>query len=278
MQTLDRATATSTALVTDIPVLTEAAADLIAKAAEAEAIARGAAPVIAVVDHGGTLITLRRPDAAQVASVDVAIDKARTAAIFRRPSKDFEDQTRNGRVAALALHGAVSLQGGVPIVYQDRVIGAIGVSGASSADEDQELAVIGANAAALFDAVNPVGVFHAEAEVVTRKFMTGGLLLDAEAYKVDAGRRVAAGEVELHTYVTDVMYVLEGEASVVTGGDVMDRRQVGPGEYRGSSLVGGSVQQLRKGDVMVVPQGIPHWFQAVSGPLQYYVVKVVQAH
>jgi glc operon protein GlcG len=203
MQTLHRTT--STELVTQKPILTEAAADLAARAAEAEAIARGVAPVIAVVDDGGTLITLRRPDAAQVASVDVAMDKARTAAIFRRPSKDFEDQTRSGRVAALALHGAVSLQGGMPIVYQDQVIGAIGVSGASSADEDQELAVIGANSAAMFDHVSMAGVFHADAETVTRRFMTGGLLLDTDMYKVDAGRRVAAGEVELHTYVTDVM-------------------------------------------------------------------------
>jgi glc operon protein GlcG len=206
------------------------------------------------------------------------MDKARTAAIFRRPSKDFEDQTRNGRVAALALHGAVSLQGGIPVMYQDHVIGAIGVSGASSADEDQELALIGANAAAIFERSDEGGVFHADAATVARRFMTGGLLLDTEMYKVDAGRRVAAGEVELHTYVTDVMYVLEGEATVVTGGEVVDRRQVALGEYRGSSLTGGTAQPLRKGDVMVVPQGVPHWFQSVSGPLQYYVVKVVQAH
>ena len=57
------------------------------------------------------------------------------------------------------------------------------------------------------------------------------------------GRRVAAGEVELHTYVTDVMYVITGEATVVTGGEVLDRRQVGPGEYRGSALVGGTAQR-----------------------------------
>src|SRR5919202_3621993 len=162
-------------LVTEKVVLTEAGADLVARAAEAEAAARGVAPVIAVVDDGGTLITLRRPDDAQVASVGVSIDKARTAAIFRRPSKDFEDQTRHGRPAALALHGAVALQGGVPIIYQDSVIGAIGVSGASSADEDQELATIGAKAAALFDMLlNSGSVFHAEAETVAAKFKTGG--------------------------------------------------------------------------------------------------------
>jgi glc operon protein GlcG len=266
-------------LVTDKVVLTEAGADLVARAAEAEAHARGVAPVIAVVDDGGTLITLRRPDGAQVASVGVSIDKARTAAIFRRPSKDFEDQTRHGRPAALGLHGAVALQGGMPIIHQDRVIGAIGVSGASSADEDQELATIGANAAALFEVLPDSGsVFHADARAVTAKFQTGGLLVDSPMYKVDAGRRIAAGEVELHTYVTDIMYVLEGEATVVTGGEIMQRRQVGPGEYKGASIEGGSTQQLKKGDVMVVPQGVPHWFASVSGPLLYYVVKVAQAH
>src|SRR5918911_787436 len=115
-------------VVAERTVLTEAGADIVAAAAEAEAKARGVAPVIAVVDVHGNLITLRRPDGAQVASVQVSIDKARTAAIFRRPSKDFEDQTQNGRVAALALHGAVALRGGVPIVYEREVVGAIGVS------------------------------------------------------------------------------------------------------------------------------------------------------
>ena len=83
---------------------------------------------------------LVRPDAAQVASVEVTTDKARTAAIYRRPSKDFEDQASGGRPSALHLARAVPLQGGMPIEYDGEVIGAIGVSGARSADEDQELA------------------------------------------------------------------------------------------------------------------------------------------
>jgi len=78
--------------------------------------------------------------------VDVATDKARTAAIYRRPSKDFEDQATHGRPSALHLARAVPLQGGVPISYQGSVIGAVGVSGASSPDEDQELVLIGAEA------------------------------------------------------------------------------------------------------------------------------------
>ena len=112
-------------------------------AAEAEAKQRGATVVIAVVDDGGQLILLERLDDTQVASVEVAIGKARTAAIFRRPSKVFEDQVKNGRVAALALPGATPLQGGIPITVEGKVIGAIGASG-NSPQEDEEIALAGA--------------------------------------------------------------------------------------------------------------------------------------
>jgi glc operon protein GlcG len=131
-----------------VPALTYEGARLAAEAAGAEATERGVAPVASVVDADGNLIYLWRPDAAQVASVEVATDKARTAAIYRRPSKDFEDQASNGRPSALHLARAVPLQGGIPIVADGTVVGAIGVSGASSADEDQELALIGAEAVA----------------------------------------------------------------------------------------------------------------------------------
>lgn len=128
-------------------VLTLDAAKRIAAAAEAEARRRGATVVIAVVDDGGYLLVLERLDDTQVASVDVGIAKARTAAIFRRPSKVFEDQVKNGRVAALALPGAVALQGGVPIIVDGKVVGAIGVSG-NSPQEDEDIAKVGADYAA----------------------------------------------------------------------------------------------------------------------------------
>src|SRR5713101_2110643 len=124
-------------------VLTLNAAKKIAETAEIEATKRGATVVIAVVDDGGHLILLERLDDTQVASVDVAIGKARTAAIFRRPSKVFEDQIREGRVAALALPGATPLQGGIPITVEGKVIGAIGASG-NSPQEDEEIALAGA--------------------------------------------------------------------------------------------------------------------------------------
>src|SRR5712691_3820735 len=132
----------------EVPALTYEGARQAAEAAGAVADERGVAPVVAVVDAGGDLIYLLRPDAAQVASANVSIDKARTAAIYRRPSKDFEDQASNGRPSALHLARAVPLQGGMPILKDGEVVGGIGVSGASSADEDQELSVIGARALA----------------------------------------------------------------------------------------------------------------------------------
>jgi glc operon protein GlcG len=129
-----------------VSTITYEGARAVADAVAAEASARGVAPVAAVVDRDGELVFLWRPDAAQVASVAVAGDKARTAAIYRRPSKDFEDQAANGRPSALHLARAVPLQGGLPIVHDGAVAGAIGVSGASSAAEDQELAGLGAAA------------------------------------------------------------------------------------------------------------------------------------
>jgi glc operon protein GlcG len=132
---------------TSTPALTQHGARIAADAAAAAATARGVWPVVTVVDAGGELMYLWRPDRAQVASVRVATDKARTAALYRRPSKEFEDQAAQGRPSALHLAQAVPLQGGVPIMHRGHVAGAVGVSGAASAGEDNELAVLAADAA-----------------------------------------------------------------------------------------------------------------------------------
>ena len=132
------------AIVRTRRTIDNAGADAVIAAAEEHANRNGYRVVICVVDPSGELVAMRRTEGAQIASSRVAIDKARTAAIYRRPSKDFEEQASGGRPSALHLARAVPLQGGMPIVHDGEVVGAIGVSGASSADEDQELAEIGA--------------------------------------------------------------------------------------------------------------------------------------
>lgn len=132
-------------LTLDKKVLSLAAARKIVAAAEAEARARTLGVVIVVVDDTGNVIMLTRMDTAQVASVNVGIGKARTAAIYRRPSRVFEEQIKNGRIAALALADATPLQGGVPIVIDGKVVGAVGVSG-DSPQADEEIAIAGARA------------------------------------------------------------------------------------------------------------------------------------
>src|SRR5262249_56256282 len=95
----------------------------------AKALEEGSGVVIAVVDPSGELIGLRRTPGAQIASSRVALDKARTAAIFVRPSREMEEQVSSGRLGALALHGAACLTGGIPLKVDGETVGAIGTSG-----------------------------------------------------------------------------------------------------------------------------------------------------
>jgi mannose-6-phosphate isomerase-like protein (cupin superfamily) len=80
--------------------------------------------------------------------------------------------------------------------------------------------------------------------------------------------------VELHARTVDVMHVVEGEATVVTGGELVDAREVAPGEIRARAVRGGTAQDLRPGDVLSIPSGVPHQFTAVSDRFTYFVVKV----
>ena len=250
-------------------------AKTVAAAAQAEAQKRNATVVIAVVDDGGYLILLQRLDDTQVASSEVAIAKARTAAIFRRPSKVFEDQIRNGRIATLALPGAAPLQGGLPLTYEGKVVGAIGVSG-NSPQEDEDVAKIGV---ARFDALfAPQAGTYLDKEKVSSAFAKGAPLLETEGYKVHASRRDTPGLAEVHLWETDVIYVLEGGATFVPGGTIVDGKTTMPGEIRGPSINGGETHQLVKGDVFIVPNGVPHLFKEVSAPFLYFVVKPISGH
>jgi len=103
---------------------------------------------IAVVDEGGHLLAAERLDGTFAAGAHISIGKARTAALFKRSTKSFEDVINKGRTAMTTLNDFTPLQGGVPIIIHGQVIGAVGVSGAASAQQDEELALAGANALA----------------------------------------------------------------------------------------------------------------------------------
>ena len=120
----------------------------IAAGAAAESKKNGWRMAIAVVDNHGFLVYYERMDDTQTGSVDVAIDKAKAAALYRRPTKAFEDGVAKGRNALLGLRGATPIEGGIPIMTGGKVIGAIGVSGAN-ADQDAAAAAAGIKSAGL---------------------------------------------------------------------------------------------------------------------------------
>ena len=125
-----------------------AEAKAVAAAAHDKAVENGWNVVIALVDEGGYLHYLERMDGAQMASVLIAQEKARTAALFRRPSKELEEAIASGRQAMLAMPGATPLEGGVPLIYRGELVGAIGVSGVRSF-QDGLIAQAGADHLAL---------------------------------------------------------------------------------------------------------------------------------
>lgn len=117
-------------------------------------------------------------------------------------------------------------------------------------------------------------VTYIESGAVAGAFEKGAPLVEVAGYKIHASRREAPGMAEIHTRDTDILYVLEGTATMVTGGTVPAAKTIGPDEIRGPAIEGGETRVLRKGDVLIVPNGTPHWFRDVQGPFLYYVVKV----
>ena len=117
-------------------------------------------------------------------------------------------------------------------------------------------------------------VTYIEGSKTAAAFAKGVPLLEVEDYKVHASRRTAPGMAEIHERDTDIIYVLEGTATFVTGGHVIDGKMTANEEIRGASIDGGNTVRLARGDFIVVPAGTPHWFKEVGGTLLYYVVKV----
>jgi glc operon protein GlcG len=267
------------AQVSEKKVLTLDGARQAIAAAVSEAKKNKTTGVIAVVDDGGNLMALERIDNTFSAGANISIGKARTAVLFKRPTKAFEDIIGKGRTAMVALKDFTPLQGGVPIMVDGQIVGGIGVSGAASAQQDEELAIAGANAFTPRKGGNTAApaVTYLPRDKVAAAFAKGSPLVEVGSYKVHASHRSEAGKVEVHTKDTDIIYVVDGSATLVTGGTVVDPKTIEADEIRGASIRGGETRQIIKGDVIVVPNGVPHWFQNVPAPLNYYVVKVTEA-
>jgi glc operon protein GlcG len=243
--------------------------------------------VIAVVDEGGNLMALERLDGTFAMGATISVGKARTAVLFKKPTRFFEELINKGRTAMTAVDGFTPLIGGIPITVDGQVVGGIGVSGAASATQDEELAIAGANAISNHD-MNSTSAQPGSANLATSAifvdrrdvaaaFAKDGTLAENAGYKVNASRRDGPGQAEIHTRATDVIYVVEGTATFITGGKAIDPKEVAPNEIRGRAIEGGEAHQIAKGDVVVVPAGVPHWFKEVRGPFLYFVCKPISA-
>jgi glc operon protein GlcG len=246
---------------------------------------------IAVVDEGGNLLAMERLDGSFAASANIAIGKARTAALFKKPTKVFEDAIKGGRTSMVTLGGDLPnftpLQGGVPLEWEGKVVGAIGVSGAASAQQDEELALAGAKSLESMDTAamangHALPVTYIDSKAVKTAFNKGAVLVGEDEkmmhadrnYMVHASHRDKPGIAEIHQLDTDIVYVLEGTATLVTGGQAVDTKEIAPNELRGKYIDGGETRKLVPGDVVIIPNNVPHWFKEVSAPFNYYVVKV----
>ena len=183
-------------------------------AAEVEARHDGTnTAAIAVVDDGGNLIAVSRLDNTFAAGAKISIGKARTAALFKKPTKFFEDVIKNGRTSMVALDDFTPLQGGVPITIDGHIVGAVGVSGAASAQRDEEVAIAGAQAieaGSVVQAGAPMGpaVTFWSADDVKQSFAKGAVLFDGDGgkrnYMVHTSRRDGPGMAEVHELDADV--------------------------------------------------------------------------
>ncbi|MGO9438856.1 MAG: heme-binding protein [Terracidiphilus sp.] len=263
--------------------LTLQGAERVIAAAKAEA-EKLQAPggVIAVVDDGGNLMALERLDGTFSAGANISIGKAKTAVMFKKPTRFFEElinSSGKGRTVMTALENFTPLIGGIPIVVDGQIVGGVGASGAASADQDEQLAIAGSKAfeTATMSGNAPLPVSYWEKSKVDEAFSKGTVLFDGSDgrnYMVHASRREKPGQAEIHTKDADVIYVLQGEATLITGGEAVEAKTIAPDELRGTSIRNGQARKIAQGDVIIVPHGVPHQFLEVTNPLLYFVVKV----
>jgi mannose-6-phosphate isomerase-like protein (cupin superfamily) len=116
-------------------------------------------------------------------------------------------------------------------------------------------------------------VNYIPSDKVATALAKGGTLLNGPDFQVQGSHRDKAGNAELHVKETDVLYIIEGDATFVTGGTIIGRHEVRAEQIGGSGIEGGKTFHLKKGDVITIEAGVPHWFKETSG-ISYYVVKV----
>jgi uncharacterized protein GlcG (DUF336 family) len=182
------------------------------------------------------------------AGANISIGKVRTAAIFKKPTRFFEEIIRKGRTPMVALNDFTPLQGGVPIELNGQVVGDVGVSGAASAQEDDDLATIAASALSRLSVSNSGPVEQWGHDAVAASFAKGAVLFESPQfnYAIHTSQRTQLGLAKVHARETDLIRVVAGEATFVTGGTVVDPKPVAADEIPGR----------------------------VSGTFQYYTIKV----
>lgn len=120
-------------------------------------------------------------------------------------------------------------------------------------------------------------VTHIDSEKVAAALAGGGSLVATKDFTVSGSFRNAPGQVEVHARETDIFYVTDGEATLVVGGTVVGGKTTAPDQIRGTDIQGGQAQRLKKGDVVTIPAGTPHWFKALATPtISYLTIKVIR--
>ena len=137
------------------------------------------------------------------------------------------------------------------------------------------LAVAAASSSA-FAQQQAAEVTYVPAEKVAAAFTAGGRLAAGSDFSASGARRTGPGQAEIHAKETDIFYIVDGEATFVTGGTVIGGKESRPNQILGTGIDGGQVHNLKKGDFIVIPAGTPHWFKEVPVAVNYYMVKVVQ--
>ena len=119
-------------------------------------------------------------------------------------------------------------------------------------------------------------VVYKETQQVLDAFGKPNPFVPGEAYRVHADRRTANGRIEVHEKETDIFFILDGSATLIAGGTAVEPTSTRPGQFTAKDISNGTTYNLKKGDLVVIPAGTPHWFKQVNGFINYLTVKSVK--